>query len=185
MNLFNGECLKKVFYEKQNEEQLKYFLETFLGIKKEEKLEVHYLGVINEIYKSGFMICSDLIIIYGDNMIKINTHNLGDEFRINIIYGTKDDNEIGKILELRFCEDSHEENIIEEYFFGDLKDPDNEDMKDLYIMKIIDRSRLEELDNSSSMNRWLKFIGATSNYKRKQALENDQLLIELNMRLEN
>lgn len=185
MNLLENECLKKVFYDKQNEEQLKYFLETFLGMKEEGGLEVHYLGIINDIYKAHSEICSDLIIIYGDKMVKINTHDLGDEFRINIVYGSKDDNEIGRILELRFRENSYEKNIIEEYFFCDLKDPENEDIKDLYIIKIIDRNRLEELDNSTSLNRWFKFIGSTSNYRRKQSLENDQLLIELNMRLEN
>ena len=185
MNLCESEYLKDVFYNKQNEEQLKYFLETFLGMKKGEELEAHYFGIINEIYKAHSEICSDLIIIYGDYMIKINTYNLKDELIINIVYGTKNDDEIGKILELRFCKNSHEKNIIEEYYLGDVNDPNNEDIKDIYIMKLIDRSRLEELDNSSSMNRWLKFIGATSPEKRKQSLENDQLLTELNMRLED
>lgn len=184
MNLLEKEFLKQVFYDKQNEEQLKYFLETFLGIKEGGELEVHYLGIVNDIYKAYSEICSDLIIIYGENMVKINTYDLVDEFRINIIYGSKDDNEIGKILELRFCDNSYEKEIIEEYFFCDLQDPENEDIKDLYIIKIIDRDRLEELDSSTSVNRWIKFLGATSNYRRKQSLENDQLLIELNMRLE-
>ena len=104
MNLCESEYLKDVFYNKQNEEQLKYFLETFLGMKKGEELEAHYFGIINEIYKAHSEICSDLIIIYGDYMIKINTYNLKDELIINIVYGTKNDDEIGKIIDIMLKE---------------------------------------------------------------------------------
>ena len=183
IELMNEVVLQQVLIHPDNEKQRKYFLKTFLNINEEiinKKEEILYKGILNhiDIDKHGFT--SDIILRYDDYAIRINIYNAKNgDFIIHILYGSVID-EAGKLLELRFTKNPpHKGEIIEENYLQNTDDPADKSLADLLKIRIIDLNRIQELDNSSAINRWLKFITAENSIERYEACENDEILTEL------
>ena len=183
IELMNEVFLQQVLIHPDNEKQRKYLLKTFLNINEEiinKKEEILYKGILNhiDIDKHGFT--SDIILRYDDYAIRINIYNAkNDDFIIHILYGSVID-EAGKLLELRFTKNPpHKGEIIEENYLQNTDDPADKSLADLLKIRIIDLNRIQELDNSSAINRWQKFITAENSMERYEACENDEILTEL------
>lgn len=130
-------------------------------------------------------ICSDLIIMYENVVIKIKSYEtIHDEYIIHILLGTLND-EYGKLVELRYSNKSEYEDIVANFSLRNVNDPDCDLLKDLLKIKVIDLNRLDKLDNSNVEDRWIKFIGARNKEERLDATKGDESLKKLYDWLEN
>ena len=182
-NLFTSllsESLKIILSAKENEGELKYFLNTFLNIPEEKltKLEVYYNTILNTIEMTKEGIISDCIIKYNQKIAKIKTYHVEkNDFIIHILLYSLE-NEHTKLLEIHYTKNMNKNrDIIEHYHLQDKK------FKDLLEIKIINTNRLNELDNSTSINRWIKFIGASCDEERLEVAKEDDKLMNLYKKL--
>lgn len=184
ISLTEDSHLKELLYQKSNRKQLKYFLETFLELTISTKMEMFYKEEFNHVKITEEGIISDLVIKFEDNLIKIKTyHTKTNDFIIHFLIGKSND-EYGKLLELRFTANIKEEKeIITTYSFANKKEPEKTLFKDLIQIKVIDLNRLNELENSNSFNRWIKFIGAKNRKELQVIIKEDKLLKELYQKL--
>ena len=171
-----------------NRKNLEYFLETFLNIPHEKiagKLKVYYDTILNTVSMTKTGICSDLIVMYDNVVIKIKSYEtIHDEYIIHILLGTLND-EYGKLVELRYVKESEYDKIVANFSLRNAEDPDNKLFENLLKIKVIDLNRLDQLDNNTPQNRWIKFIGAKNKEERLDAAKNDQYLMALYKWLED
>ena len=183
-----SENIKKLLNHKDNRKELEYFLETFLDLPHEEiagKLKVYYDTILNTVTMTKKGICSDLIIMYENVVIKIKSYEtIHDEYIIHILLGTLND-DYGKLVELRYSNKSEYEDIVANFSLRNVNDPDCDLLKDLLKIKVIDLNRLDKLDNSNVEDRWIKFIGARNKEERLDATKGDESLKKLYDWLEN
>ena len=183
-----SENIKKLLNHQDNRKNLEYFLETFLNIPHEKiagKLKVYYDTILNTVSMTKTGICSDLIVMYDNVVIKIKSYEtIHDEYIIHILLGTLND-EYGKLVELRYVKESEYDKIVANFSLRDAEDPDNKLFENLLKIKVIDLNRLDQLDNNTPQNRWIKFIGAKNKEERLDAAKNDQYLMALYKWLED
>lgn len=74
---------------------------------------------------------------------------------------------------------------MESFSLRNIDNPDDDLLKDLIKIKVIDLSRLKDLDNTTPQNRWIKFIGAQTNEERLEVAREDDYLKELYIWLMN
>ena len=83
-----SENIKKLLNHQDNRKNLEYFLETFLNIPHEKiagKLKVYYDTILNTVSMTKTGICSDLIVMYDNVVIKIKSYEtIHDEYIIHI-----------------------------------------------------------------------------------------------------
>ena len=183
-----SENIKKLLNHQDNRKKLEYFLETFLNIPHEKiagKLKVYYDTILNTVSMTKTGICSDLIVMYDNVVIKIKSYEtIHDEYIIHILLGTLND-EYGKLVELRYVKESEYDKIVANFSLRNAEDPDNKLFENLLKIKVIDLNRLDQLDNNAPQNRWIKFIGAKNKEERLDAAKNDQYLMALYKWLED
>lgn len=183
-----SENIKKLLNHQDNRKNLEYFLETFLNIPHEKiagKLKVYYDTILNTVSMTKTGICSDLIVMYDNVVIKIKSYEtIHDEYIIHILLGTLND-EYGKLVELRYVKESEYDKIVANFSLRNAEDPDNKLFENLLKIKVIDLKRLDQLDNNTPQNRWIKFIGAKNKEERLDAAKNDQYLMALYKWLED
>lgn len=183
-----SENIKKLLNHQDNRKNLEYFLETFLNIPHEKiagKLKVYYDTILNTVSMTKTGICSDLIVMYDNVVIKIKSYEtIHDEYIIHILLGTLND-EYGKLVELRYVKESEYDKIVANFSLRNAEDPDNKLFENLLKIKVIDLNRLDQLDNNTPQNRWIKFIGAKNKEERLDAAKNDQYLMALYKWLED
>ena len=183
-----SENIKKLLNHQDNRKNLEYFLETFLNIPHEKiagKLKVYYDTSLNTVSMTKTGICSDLIVMYDNVVIKIKSYEtIHDEYIIHILLGTLND-EYGKLVELRYVKESEYDKIVANFSLRNAEDPDNKLFENLLKIKVIDLNRLDQLDNNTPQNRWIKFIGAKNKEERLDAAKNDQYLMALYKWLED
>ena len=183
-----SENIKKLLNHQDNRKKLEYFLETFLNIPHEKiagKLKVYYDTILNTVSMTKTGICSDLIVMYDNVVIKIKSYEtIHDEYIIHILLGTLND-EYGKLVELRYVKESEYDKIVANFSLRNAEDPDNKLFENLLKIKVIDLNRLDQLDNNTPQNRWIKFIGAKNKEERLDAAKNDQYLMALYKWLED
>ena len=183
-----SENIKKLLNHQDNRKKFEYFLETFLNIPHEKiagKLKVYYDTILNTVSMTKTGICSDLIVMYDNVVIKIKSYEtIHDEYIIHILLGTLND-EYGKLVELRYVKESEYDKIVANFSLRNAEDPDNKLFENLLKIKVIDLNRLDQLDNNTPQNRWIKFIGAKNKEERLDAAKNDQYLMALYKWLED
>ena len=184
-----SEHFKQIFNEPNNKEVLKYLISTFLNVPEEEmkeRFKVYYDTLLNTVEWTNQGINSNLIVMYDEIAIKIVTyHTEKSEFIIHMFLGSLDNN-YGKLIELRFSStEKQTDEIVESYSLRCTNNPKLDIVSGLLQVKLIDTSRLPELDTTTSMNRWIKFIGATTKEERLAATANDEKLLNLYNWLEN
>lgn len=183
-----SENIKKLLNHQDNRKNLEYFLETFLNIPHEKiagKLKVYYDTILNTVSMTKTGICSDLIVMYDNVVIKIKSYEtIHDEYIIHILLGTLND-EYGKLVELRYVKESEYDKIVANFSLRNAEDPDNKLFENLLKIKVFDLNRLDQLDNNTPQNRWIKFIGAKNKEERLDAAKNDQYLMALYKWLED
>lgn len=183
-----SENIKKLLNHQDNRKNLEYFLETFLNIPHEKiagKLKVYYDTILNTVSMTKTGICSDLIVMYDNVVIKIKSYEtIHDEYIIHILLGTLND-EYGKLVELRYVKESEYDKIVANFSLRNAEDPDNKLFENLLKIKVIDLKRLDQLDNNTPQNRWIKFIGAKNKEERLDTAKNDQYLMALYKWLED
>lgn len=182
IELMNEVILQQVLIHPDNEKPRKYFLKTFININDEimnKKEEILYKGILNHIDMDKHGFTSDIIIRYDEYAIRINIYNAkNDDFIIHILYGLVRE-ESGKLLELRFTKNlSHKKEIIEDNYLKNITDPNDKSLADLLKIQTIDLNRIQQLNNSSATNRWLKFIASKNNEERYEACANDEVLLK-------
>ena len=183
-----GENIKKLLNHPNNKKQLEYFLATFLTIDKASlhgKLKSYYNTILNTVTMTDDGIKSDLIIMFDDTAIKVRIYQTeDDECVIHILLGSLVE-ERGRLVELRYTSKNEYEDIVESFSLRNIDNPDDDLLKDLIKIKVIDLSRLKDLDNTTPQNRWIKFIGAQTNEERLEAAREDEYLMELYIWLMN
>ncbi len=179
-----GEQFKLMLKEPCNLEETIYFLSAFLKIpeNKLKKSKVYYNTLLNNVDFSRKS--SNLIIMIDNIVIKLNTYfSIKQDFIIHILIGL-DNSTYRKLIELSFKKTANKTGkIIEDYTYN--IDNTNIELSNVMNTRLIDLNKLKDLDYQTSVNRWLKFIGAKTKEERLCATTNDTRLKKLYNWLEN
>lgn len=180
VNLLEDSNLKIFLADNYNRELLKYFLKTFGSLPDDfdlSNMELIYRTIINDYIKPEFLSTSDLIIKSGRQIIVLKTYQTQEEDFVVHIMLSHLDNEMCKLREIILAKNC--ENQKEVIANASLQGPDelyNSICRDYIQIKKVDLSRLKNLDNTTSINRWLKFIAAQNYKERLIAQDGDELL---------